>query len=234
MSNPYPPQAHDQDPWGRQPSQQQPYPGGPAGQEGQGGYAPAQSPYQQGGYPAPPMQPQQGGYPAPLGRQGHPQPGGYPAPAQQGYAPQGYGYGYGQQGAQAPGGQAQLVLDLKYFPLNFIFALFKPKVAINGHEFPARWGRNAIPMPAGHHHVHVHVPYILPPQIGPADLQVPLQQGQSVELEYRAPVFAFSRGAMGAGPQPWNGMGIAMALMGVPMVFALLIFLITLIGIASS
>jgi hypothetical protein len=171
------------------------------------------------------MQPQQGGYPAPPAQQGYPQQGGYPVPAQQGYAP---------QGAQTPGGQAQLVLDLKYFPLNFIFALFKPKVAINGHEFPARWGRNAIPMPAGHHHVHVHVPYILPPQIGPADLQVPLQQGQSVELEYRAPVFAFSRGAMGPGPQPWNGMGITMALMGVPIALALLIFLITLIGIASS
>jgi hypothetical protein len=223
VSNPYPPPSYDQDPWSRQPSQQ-PYPGGPG--QGQGGYGPPQSPYpQQGGYPAPQMQPQQGGYPAPPAQQGYPQQGGYPVPAQQGYAP---------QGAQTPGGQAQLVLDLKYFPLNFIFALFKPKVAINGHEFPARWGRNAIPMPAGHHHVHVHVPYILPPQIGPADLQVPLQQGQSVELEYRAPVFAFSRGAMGPGPQPWNGMGITMALMGVPIALALLIFLITLIGIASS
>jgi hypothetical protein len=223
VSNPYPPQAPDQNPWGQQPSQQ-PYPGGPSGQ---GGYAPAQSPYQQGGYPAPQPQqgyPQQGGYAGPA-QQGYPQQGGYAAPAQQGYA---------QQGAQAPGGQAQLVLDLKYFPLNFIFMLFKPKVAINGHEFSGQWGRNAIPMPAGHHHVHVHIPYILPPRLGPADLQVPLQQGQSVELEYRAPMFAFSRGAMGPGPQPWNGMGITIALVAVPLLFAFLMFMISIIAAVSS
>lgn len=216
MSNPYPPQPDAQNPWDQQPAHQsypgQSYPGGPAGQ---GGYPAAQNPYQQGGYPAP-------------GQQGYPGQGGYPPPGQQGYQ------GYPRQGGQLHGGQAQLVLDLKYFPLAFIFALFKPKVAINGHEIPAQWGRNAIPLPAGQYHVHVHVPYFLPPQVGPADLQVPLQQGQSVELEYRTPMFAFSRGAMGPGPQPWNGMGITIALTAVPLVFAFLIVLLSVIGAASS
>ncbi|MBC6466957.1 hypothetical protein HKK74_15815 [Actinomadura alba] len=124
-----------------------------------------------------------------------------------------------------------MALDLKYFPLAWIFMFIKPKIAINGHLFPGQWGRNVIPMPAGQHHVHVHVPYLIPSRIGPADLQVPLQQGQSVELEYRAPLFAFSPGAMGPGPQPWNGMGATIALIVVP--FALLFFLFIL-GFAAA
>jgi hypothetical protein len=215
LSNPYPPQPQAPNPWGGQ-GMQQPYPGG----QPQAGYPAAPNPYQQGGYPAPGQQPypQQGGYPAQQ-QQPYPQQGGYPAPApQQQYAPQG-------------GGQAQLVLDLKYFPLAWIFMLIKPKIMINGHLMAGQWGRNVIPMPAGQHHVHVHVPYIIPARVGPADLQVPLQPGQALELEYRAPVWAFSRGAMGPGPQPWNGIGITVAMTVVP--FALLFLLIVLSSLAA-
>jgi hypothetical protein len=222
LSTPYPPQPNTPAPWGGQ-SPQQPYPGGP------GGHAPGPNPYpQQGGYPGSQQPyPQHGGQPAP--GQPYPQQGGYP---QQQYGQPQYGQQqYGQQHAQQGGGQAQLALDLKYFPLAWIFMLIKPKIMINGHLIPGQWGRNVIPMPAGQHHVHVHVPYFIPSRIGPADLQVPLQPGQSVELEYRAPLFAFSPGAMGPGPQPWNGMGATIGLIVVPFV---LFFLLFILGFAMA
>jgi hypothetical protein len=218
VSNPYPPQPPASDPWGQQ-GPQQPYPGGPS-VPGQGGYPGQQGYPQQGGYPGQQGYPQQGGYP---GQQGYPQQSGYPA-QQPGYPEQ---QGHPQQG----GGQAQLVLDLKYFPLAFIFALIKPKVVLNGHQINAQWGHNTFPLPAGQHHVHVHVPYFLPSQVGPADLQLPLQPGQTAQVEYRAPLFAFARGAMGPSPQPWNGMGITIALVAVPLVFA---FLILILSLAAS
>jgi hypothetical protein len=159
---------------------------------------------------------------------GGPQP--YPG-APQAYpgAPQGGWQPY-QQGP--PPGQAQFVLDLKYFPLAFIFMLIKPKIAINGREMTGQWGRNVIPVPPGQHHVHVHVPYFLPPQVGPADLQVPLQQGQTAELEYRAPVWAFARGAIGPGPQQWNGVGLTIAMMAIPV--GLLFLMMILSAVASA
>ncbi|MBC6457424.1 hypothetical protein HKK72_05855 [Actinomadura sp. HBU206391] len=112
-----------------------------------------------------------------------------------------------------------------------MFMLIKPKIIINGHLMSGQWGRNVIPMPAGQHHVHVHVPYIIPSQVGPADLQLPLQPGQVLEVEYRAPMWAFSRGAIGPAPQPWNGMGITIAATLIP--FGLLFFLFLLSALAS-
>ncbi|MFF4774265.1 hypothetical protein ACFY05_15520 [Microtetraspora fusca] len=108
--------------------------------------------------------------------------------------------------------------------LSFTLALITPKIVLNGHQMPGRWGRNVIPLPPGQYHLHLHLPYLLPPQIGPADLAIWLQPGTTLELEYRAPVWAFSRGALGPAPQPWNGMGLAIALsaIGVGMLALLL------------
>jgi hypothetical protein len=46
--------------------------------------------------------------------------------------------------------------------------------------------------------------------------------GQPVELEYRAPAFAFSPGSLGTPPQKYNGMGLTIALMVVPLVIVLI------------
>lgn len=125
---------------------------------------------------------------------------------------------YPQQQPQYPGqgpadGQPAIVVNTMYMWLAFMLSFFKPKIFVNGQEFPAVWGRNVIPVPPGQHHVHVHVPYLLPSKIGPADATVPVQPGQPpVELEYRAPVFAFARGSLGAPPQQYNGMGAMIGL----------------------
>lgn len=87
--------------------------------------------------------------------------------------------------------------------------LLKPKISIDGYEMPARWGRTVVPARPGRHHVHVHVPYFWPRRIGPADTVVEVDPGRVVELEYKAPVWQWSPGSLGAGPQSYNGIGIA-------------------------
>lgn len=167
-----------------------------------------------GQYPAqPPAQP---GFTPP----GYPQPGAAaypPAPPQHAYAPQLSGQG--------------ITLTTKFFPMAWLFFFIKPKVLINGHEVPtAKWGRNEIALPAGQYHLHVHVPYFLPPKIGPADLNVTVAPGTPVELEYRAPLWNFSPGSLGAPPQSYNGLGL---MIGVTAVAVVLIFLIALLPLLA-
>jgi hypothetical protein len=156
---------------------------------------------QQPQYPQEPQYPQQPPYPP-------------PAPQQQPYPPP-------RQGPSD--GQPAIVVNTMYMWIAFMLAFFKPKIFVNGHEFPAVWGHNVIPVSPGQHHLHVHVPYLLPPKFGPADVTVPVHPGQPpVELEYRAPVFAFVNGSLGPPPQRYNGMGAQIGLMvGVLVLFCL-------------
>ncbi|BCJ56190.1 hypothetical protein Asp14428_76650 [Actinoplanes sp. NBRC 14428] len=128
---------------------------------------------------------------------------------------------WGAQPPGAPQGGGAIALTTKYHPLAFMLGLFKPQVEINGHPAANAWGRTVIPVPAGQHHVHVHVPYLLPPRIGSADLGVPVHPGQTVELEYRAPMIAFIGGALGAPPQKYPGMAVTIVLMVISLVILL-------------
>jgi hypothetical protein len=186
MNTPYPPQQPGN--WDPQGGQQYPTSGAP-GQYGQQ-YPTSGAPGQYGQQYPTSGQPGQYAQPGQPGQYGqYAQPGQYPQPGQQ------------------PGGGTGIALTTKYFPLSFLLALFKPKVIIDGMEIPGSWGRSMIPLPPGQHHMHIHVPYFLfPPRIGPADVQVPVQPGQTIEVEYRAPVWAFSAGSLGAPPQKYNGM----------------------------
>jgi hypothetical protein len=169
-------------------------------------------PQQPGQYPHnwPPQQPQQQNWPP----QQQPQQN-WP-PQQQPQQPQAWTPQPPQQ--QAAEGVA---ITTHFMPLSFMLALFKPKILIDGYEAPpAVWGRNVVAARPGQHRVHVHVPYFLPPQIGPADAFVDVYPGRLVELEYKAPVWGFSPGSLGAPPQSYNGVGITIALMVGILVFA--------------
>jgi hypothetical protein len=113
-----------------------------------------------------------------------------------------------------PGGSA-IALTTKFFPLSFIFLLVKPNVTVDGYQVPQNsWGRTVIPVAPGQHAVHVHTPYFLPPKVGPADTVVPVGPGQTVEVEYRAPAWAFSAGSLGPPPQKYNGMWVLWVSLG--------------------
>jgi hypothetical protein len=118
------------------------------------------------------------------------------------------------------------VVNTQFFPLSWFLFFVKPKIAVDGQEIQAQsWGRTHVPARPGQHHVHVHVPYFLPPKMGPAETTVDVRPGQLTELEYKAPLWAFSAGALGVGPQKYNGVGITIAIVAIPFVLVFLMIL---------
>ncbi len=169
-----------------------------------------------------PQQPPQYGRPEQYGQPQAPQP-------QYGQPPQHVQPQHPQHPQQAGQG---IAVTTKFIPLSWIYFLTKPKIFIDGHQCPpAAWGRALYPVAPGQHHVHVHTPYMLPPQVGKADTVVNVSPGQFVELEYRAPAWSFSPGSLGVGPQKYNGVGITIAVIVVPLVIFLLFFVIMLASI---
>lgn len=129
---------------------------------------------------------------------------------------------------------AAIAVTLKYHPLAFLLGLFKPQTQLNGRVAANAWGRQVLAVSPGQYHLHVHVPYLLPPQLGPADLAVDVYPGQTVELEYRAPMVAFMKGALGAPPQKYPGMPVMIVLMVIMLIFLICICGGVIVGIASG
>ncbi|HEX7429278.1 MAG TPA: hypothetical protein VF328_20725 [Mycobacterium sp.] len=144
-----------------------------------------------------------------------------PAPQQ----PQPHGIPYGQPGEG-------IAVNTQFFPLAWLLFFFKPKIAVDGQEMPvAGWGRTVVPARPGQHHVHVYVPYFLPLRLGPADGTADVHPGQVAELEYKAPLWSFSDGSLGVGPQKYNGVGITIAVAAIPLALALLVIFISVLAI---
>ncbi|MFI6479694.1 hypothetical protein ACIBH1_17305 [Nonomuraea sp. NPDC050663] len=99
--------------------------------------------------------------------------------------------------------QSWLVVDIKHHPMAFLFMLVKPRLFLNNQPVPVRWGRNVIPVVPGQHHLAMHVPYM--GRIGHAGGPLRMMPGDTVELEYRAPLTMFNAGALGPAPQQWPG-----------------------------
>jgi hypothetical protein len=164
-----------------------------------------------------------------------PQPPPPPNPQQQYRQPLQYGQPPARQhlGPQpGPYGQAGegIVVNTQFFPLAWVLFFVKPKVAVDGQEIPVSgWGRTHVPARPGQHHVHVYVPYFLPPKMGPADATADVRPGQVAELEYKAPMWAFSAGSLGVGPQKYNGVGITIAIVAIPFVLLFLVILLTIV-----
>ncbi|MFI1993900.1 hypothetical protein [Actinoplanes sp. NPDC020271] len=118
-------------------------------------------------------------------------------------------------------GGATIAVTMRYAPLAFVLGLFTPVLEIDGKNVPASWGRVTTPVAFGEHHVHVHVPYLLPARIGAAETTVVALPGQTAELEYRAPLLAFLRGALGPPPQRYPGLAVAVLLLIAAMVVAI-------------
>lgn len=91
--------------------------------------------------------------------------------------------------------------------------LARPRIVVDGHEHSGRWGRNELPVTPGQHQVQVWVPYPLPRR-GPADAQVTVPPGGTVELEYRVPLWPFLHGSLGPPPQHHRGAWITLLILG--------------------
>ena len=124
--------------------------------------------------------------------------------------------------SHAPGRQG-VTLTAKYFPLAWMLAFTKPVIEVDGRAVPGRWGAMEIPLPPGEHRVHVHVPYLGAWRIGAVDGVVPVHPGQETRVEYVAPAWAFSKGALGPAPQRYPGLGITIGVVAVPVVLAVLV-----------
>ena len=187
------------------PQHRQPY--GPPPQHR---YPPPPPPQQ---YRPPPPPPQQYRPPPPPHYYAQP-----PAPQQ----PQPHGNPYGQAGEG-------IAVTTHFFPLAWLLFFFKPKITVDGQEMPvAGWGRTVLPARPGQHQVNVHVPYFLPPKLGPADTTADVRPGQLAELEYKAPLWSFSAGSLGAGPQQYNGVGITIAVVAIPFAILFLVIVLTI------
>lgn len=102
-----------------------------------------------------------------------------------------------------------IALTTAYFPLSWGFLFFKPKVVLNGYEMPVLgWGRVVYPTWPGRYHVQVFVPYLIPSRVGLADYTVLVNPDQFVELEYKMPLWAFSRGSLGPPPQRYSDVAV--------------------------
>ncbi len=123
-----------------------------------------------------------------------------------------------------------ITINTQFFPLAWMLFFVKPKISLDGQEMPAAgWGRTHLPARPGQHHVHVYVPYFLPPKLGPAGATVDVRPGQAAEIEYKAPMWAFSAGSLGVGPQKYNGVGITLAIVAIPFVVLFLVILLTIV-----
>jgi hypothetical protein len=188
------------------------------------------------GQPPPPYgQPQYGQRPAPP-HYGQPQyappPAPPPPPAPSQYRPPPPQRQYGQPPAQQQYGHPSegIAVTTHFFPLAWLFFFIKPKIFIDGHESPpAAWGRTVLPARPGQHQVHVYTPYFLPSRVGPADATADVRPGQVTELEYKAPLWSFSPGSLGVGPQKYNGVGITIAVIAIPFVILILFFLLMML-----
>jgi len=108
------------------------------------------------------------------------------------------------------------------------YELFKPKIFVDGVEIPVQgWGHADLLIPAGRHQVHVYTKYWFPAQAGPANCTVEVPPGQFVELEYRTPLFKWSRGSLGPPPQRYRGVWPLIALIGGGLLLLALMFLLS-------
>ncbi|GIF17235.1 hypothetical protein [Actinoplanes teichomyceticus] len=109
-------------------------------------------------------------------------------------------------------GGATIAVTMRYAPLAFPLGRFTPVLQIDGRAVPASWGRVTTPVALGEHHVHVHVPYS-PARFGAAEATVVALPDHTAELEYRAPLLAFLRGALGPPPQRYPGLALTVILL---------------------
>ncbi len=100
---------------------------------------------------------------------------------------------------------------------NVLLSMITPKVEIDGHPAPSKFGENLYPVAPGTHAVSAYAHWFW--KYGQAQEQVTLGPGETAELWYATPVLTFLPGAIGTSKQKHAGMMILLLLCGVALAF---------------
>jgi hypothetical protein len=70
-----------------------------------------------------------------------------------------------------------------------VLKAFPPRVSIDGGEEQSiPWRKTTdLSVPAGTHQLQIYFPYMLPSKMGLADIELSLEDGDTVELSYKPP-----------------------------------------------
>lgn len=123
-----------------------------------------------------------------------------------------------------------LIITLRTPPLPVSWARLAPAdISINGWPVPAPTkGRNVVPAPPGHYRIHVHLRYLAPRRMGPADHDADVTTGQWTEVEYKPPLWTLGKGSLGPPPQRYNGMVPILLLLAASVIVGVSMLLIML------
>lgn len=120
-------------------------------------------------------------------------------------------------------------MDSSYPAISFMLSLVTPKIFVNGQPVPhARWGQTHVPVGPGMYHVRVVTPWLT--EMGPAEMQVPVQPGSGSKVYYKPPAVIFLKGAIGPEPQKTPGMLFMLLPFAALGLVFLLMFALALLG----
>jgi hypothetical protein len=101
-----------------------------------------------------------------------------------------------------------------------------PRVRLNGHPVPTRYGENVYPVPPGPWRIEVDAQWMR--TYGQAQLDVQVGVDQHVQVFYAAPLHQFTRGAIGFEKQKRPGvlgslliLVVLLLVLGVPLTWAI-------------
>lgn len=86
-------------------------------------------------------------------------------------------------------------MHTKFYWFNFLLALFKPNVSIDGGaSVRDSWGAKFIPLPPGRHSVRCYVSYLWYRHMGDSTVEVTVPADGVVSVQWRAPWLVFIAG----------------------------------------
>ncbi len=92
-------------------------------------------------------------------------------------------------------------LTTSYPWIAFLLALFPPQMSVDGGPpQKIRWGTGDLQVTPGQHHLVIWVPYLGFWNIGRAEVQVNVAEGQIVAVNYRSPWLVFMPGKVAVTP----------------------------------
>lgn len=91
---------------------------------------------------------------------------------------------------------ATINLITKFFPLAFLLYLFPAYVEVDGGpRQKVGWGTTQLQVAPGQHHLAIYFPYmIIIRRAGESQVDVNVQEGQTVTVQYKAPWLVFLSG----------------------------------------